>query len=145
MGCDTRWSHSYTSVPSFNPRTRMGCDRGQALRICSDKSVSIHAPAWGATDFVSRPELADNVSIHAPAWGATNVWDNMVVTDGFQSTHPHGVRPLWTCGNGLIICFNPRTRMGCDRNSRFDAYSYRGFQSTHPHGVRRIDGKFLHG
>jgi len=33
--------------------------------------VSIHAPAWGATqELLSKPEIID-VSIHAPAWGAT--------------------------------------------------------------------------
>ena len=33
--------------------------------------VSIHAPAWGATQFVSVCISACVVSIHAPAWGAT--------------------------------------------------------------------------
>ena len=34
--------------------------------------VSIHAPAWGATNTDTSLELATNVSIHAPAWGATS-------------------------------------------------------------------------
>ena len=88
-------------------------------------------------------EIKVKVSIHAPARGATssfNQWSKyaksfnprtrtgcdrpvlikrplMVV---FQSTHPHGVRPLperwaWT----LTRCFNPRTRTGCDLGGRF--------------------------
>ena len=33
--------------------------------------VSIHAPAWGATRIASVPNRHHTVSIHAPAWGAT--------------------------------------------------------------------------
>ena len=38
-------------------------------------SVSIHAPAWGATCQEQGWRHADGVSIHAPAWGATRVGD----------------------------------------------------------------------
>ena len=78
------------------------------------------------------------VSIHAPARGATqiNLW--CVIDDLFQSTHPHGVRPIVAVGisarsefqsthpHGVrlrtgvsvrkILSFNPRTRTGCDVN-----------------------------
>ncbi len=76
----------------------------------------------------------------------------------FQSTHPHGVRheSLPECDDSAG--FNPRTRMGCDKdlNSFCVRYevsihapawgatsglplhiSFDQFQSTHPHGVRR--------
>ena len=33
--------------------------------------ISIHAPAWGATDWAMANGYIDNISIHAPAWGAT--------------------------------------------------------------------------
>ena len=33
--------------------------------------VSIHAPAWGATEFAAYIDPIVIVSIHAPAWGAT--------------------------------------------------------------------------
>ena len=56
--------------PSFNPRTRVGCD--VKLRIVGVViAVSIHAPAWGATDESLKIYDAREVSIHAPAWGAT--------------------------------------------------------------------------
>ncbi len=32
----------------------------------------------------------------------------------FQSTHPQGVRPQSNIYLRLNICFNPRTRRGCD-------------------------------
>ena len=37
----------------------------------SHSSVSIHAPAWGATVGLVISAHAHGVSIHAPAWGAT--------------------------------------------------------------------------
>ena len=37
--------------PGFNPRTRVGCDVADAPSARTSVSVSIHAPAWGATEF----------------------------------------------------------------------------------------------
>ena len=87
-------SPSPRTTGSFNPRTRVGCDRvgmtalGWVFMFQSTHPrgvrllhgcfaahaglVSIHAPAWGATPAVYGilgPYL--RVSIHAPAWGAT--------------------------------------------------------------------------
>ncbi len=55
--------------------------------------VSIHAPAWGATQRLCRTAQITDVSIHAPAWGATQkYWRNI----------------------GLMCRFNPRARVGRD-------------------------------
>jgi len=78
----------------FNPRPRVGGDRitggdpssrktfqstpprggrhDDFIATCYRRSVSIHAPAWGATcwDRYKR-QVWIRVSIHAPAWGAT--------------------------------------------------------------------------
>jgi len=76
----------------FNPRARVGRDSDRQNN-CRQYPVSIHAPAWGATQSVeaasggrqfqsTRPRGArlrhgqgvlhgQGVSIHAPAWGAT--------------------------------------------------------------------------
>ena len=48
----------------------MGRDTELAAEIM-DGTVSIHAPAWGATEAVQRVAVMSDVSIHAPAWGAT--------------------------------------------------------------------------
>ena len=71
MGCDLR--HSKTSKPfrSFNPRTHMGCDYLDLETYNKRIDVSIHAPTWGATQSVLRPDAIQGVSIHAPTWGAT--------------------------------------------------------------------------
>ena len=34
--------------------------------------ISIHAPAWGATNLDSDATAIRAISIHAPAWGATH-------------------------------------------------------------------------
>ena len=82
--------------------------------------VSIHAPAWGATMVQRYTLYIRYVSIHAPAWGATEVQYWPYLDFMFQSTHPRGVR-LFTSGSITgHLCFNPRTRVGCDRQ-RMDA------------------------
>ena len=49
--------------------------RGERLDVYSfgfDRgNVSIHAPAWGATQAGAHVTVTFTVSIHAPAWGAT--------------------------------------------------------------------------
>ena len=166
-------------VKGFNPRTRMGCDAFLPFRVCLYSSVSIHAPAWGATKRSANLFHFAVVSIHAPAWGATYVYPRKNRFEQFQSTHPHGVRRIERKGhtpgfafqsthphgvrhgkNVLRLsaqCFNPRTRMGCDKILTCFATPYnvsihapawgatalssgqaraQEFQSTHPHGVR---------
>ena len=59
-----------------------------------EEQVSIHAPAWGATSSERRRPSLGRVSIHAPAWGATRHWTGSTTcSTRFQSTHPRGVRP----------------------------------------------------
>jgi len=72
MGCDESIADSQHKAISFNPRTRMGCDFNLVKNPCF-LSVSIHAPAWGAT--------------------ASKAFE--MLSSRFQSTHPHGVRPRW--------------------------------------------------
>ena len=99
----------------FNPRTRVGCDRGVTKMVEPVGLVSIHAPAWGATSLQQQLGLDKTVSIHAPAWGATSAkMSEMRDKVMFQSTHPRGVR-----------------RLPAGRHESPDR-----FQSTHPRGVR---------
>ncbi len=128
MGCDLhvffvhRLSHKFQSTHprgvrptpttpgttykfGFNPRTRVGCDQPLRLQEQHINSVSIHAPAWGAT--YNGTIVADSivVSIHAPAWGATFYKGSLSATyDAFQSTHPRGVRPGI---RRLTLCHHP--------------------------------------
>ena len=77
----------------FNPRARVGRDHRRTGSHAQRVTVSIHAPAWGATTTPARPLTHDQVSIHAPAWGATL---------------KHGLTP------GFTHSFNPRARVGRD-------------------------------
>ena len=81
----------------FNPRSRGGSDgliQRHFLRL-SIMSVSIRAPAWGATRGLSFPavfSVHDRVSIRAPAWGATTEGYSDITDWLFQSALPRGER-----------------------------------------------------
>ena len=136
--CDCACPADACAKCCFNPRTRVGCDGMTFYRSCVGggfqsthprrvrprgqhpadllRRVSIHAPAWGATDhwepvpdsgagFNPRTRVGCDadpssercpswfVSIHAPAWGATGTAATRTSgPHGFQSTHPRGVR-----------------------------------------------------
>ena len=86
--------NSSTFIPydqSFNPRTHTGCD-AELLLHGGRRGVSIHAPTRGAT---------------VPGWLAVSLLR-------FQSTHPHGVRPMAKAHRYRVTSFNPRTHTGCD-------------------------------
>ena len=57
------------------------------------RTVSIHAPAWGATSRNAYDATTCGVSIHAPAWGATNIVNASSSGARFQFTLPRGERP----------------------------------------------------
>ena len=40
-----------TDSINFNPRTREGCDPFQPFAFCNFRTISIHAPVKGATNF----------------------------------------------------------------------------------------------
>ena len=100
-------------------------------------TISIHAPAKGATALAERFKLQSEISIHAPAKGATGKLDGLAVDEDD---------------------FNPRTREGCDHRYQLAprhfqisihapakgatflqklSISLSKFQSTHPRRVRR--------
>ena len=151
------------TLPSFNPRTRVGCDTSPATIRCRSSAfqsthprgvrhcgkllargwivVSIHALAWGATAGAGAGLQHPAVSIHAPAWGATPPPPRRPrLISMFQSTHPRGVR---RCPRPSTLpnssSFNPRTRVGCDWCLTWRSLCDCGFQSTHPRGVRRAE------
>ena len=162
VGCDNGLHSYFRSCAGFNPRTRVGCDPLFSLNSIYTDSVSIHAPAWGATcpkspyharglcfnprtrvggDLCFTP-IAPNrlVSIHAPAWGATpvRVAANRVAAC-FNPRTRVGCDLKTTRKRPLEPCFNPRTRVGCDMGKEVEFSKDALFQSTHPRGVRRLD------
>ena len=136
VGSDTRVKSREGGYTYFNPRSRVGSDRIIQASLCA-QSISIHAPAWGATP------SGFNTRIHSR----------------FQSTLPRGERhtlPFFYHCN--LTNFNPRSRVGSDifhlsQSSdgflisihapawgatlhRFDPHHTAQFQSTLPRGER---------
>ena len=130
------YNKRYTLFQSTHPR---GVRPGEQVFELRSQTVSIHAPAWGATSRANTACWCSPVSIHAPAWGATSASARKAASVAvFQSTHPRGVRP---CGASRPARrwpgFNPRTRVGCDYSLCPASGWSRKFQSTHPRGVRQ--------
>ena len=105
--------------------------------VIFQRHVSIHAPAWGATMSFPYNSSSDIVSIHAPAWGATpEAWTSRER----DSVSIHA--PAWgaTFGPGAhgrnVDCFNPRPRVGGDPRRELDPSDLDLFQSTPPRGGR---------
>ena len=115
VGCDSLIRGAPSPVVSFNPRTRVGCDDAGRFELpylhgfqsTHPRGVRLAGSGQGAT--------GQQVSIHAPAWGATSC-------------------PL--CGTRPRHSFNPRTRVGCDTRPVGGSSLCVRFQSTHPRGVR---------
>ena len=115
-GCDSLITSCLGNTSRFNSRTREGCDSVVVVVLLHTSVVSIHAPGRGATGLnQGLPDYESVVSIHAPGRGATRM-----TTQSLQ----------------LNICFNSRTREGCDSTKAPDLIRTAGFQFTHPGGVR---------
>ncbi len=82
---------------------------------CFSLSISIHAPAWGATIISLEEALLASLFQSTHPHGVRLVIQNAVIYSKlFQSTHPHGVRHHLLFCPRIAADFNPRTRMGCD-------------------------------
>ncbi len=78
-------------------------------------TVSIHAPARGATASALCKPGRLPVSIHAPARGATRIRRiKAPLSVTFQSTRPRGARPWRRTNTCHRLRFNPRARAGRD-------------------------------
>ena len=136
VGRDARDLRRRRYRPHFNPRARVGRDRLCHL-VNLDLAISIHAPAWGATQAILWLNRKTQISIHAPAWGATSpvygvravpiisihapAWGATICTA--NRTHNINISihaPAWgatrPCQNGYGCSsdFNPRARVGRD-------------------------------
>ena len=148
VGCDVPTSKWRPCCPAcFNPRTRVGCD-ALTLACATAPQVSIHPPAWGATikpggrrpetGFKSQfqsthprgvrqvrllpfPRISLFQSTH-PRGVRLCARRRKPSLHLFQSTHPRGVRHDDSHpASSRSLCFNPRTRVGCDINPAFSS------------------------
>ena len=99
--------------------------------------ISIHAPAWGATQRLRPSCKKRSISIHAPAWGATAYHGEGVCADlYFNPRSRMGSDYITNLNRSVSRYFNPRSRMGSDDCVCAFACSVIAFQSTLPHGER---------
>ena len=128
--------HLYTS---FNPRTRVGCE-GLFEQKWGYRTVSIHAPVWGAKSEQNELTIQLDVSIHAPVWGAKLLscvlykkWRVSIHAPVWGANRIERRRLDWQSFNPRtrvgcestsvtrylgLFCFNPRTRVGCEKDGK---------------------------
>ena len=100
-------------------------------------SVSIHAPARGATSPVPAYFMCSFVSIHAPARGATNRSNPFIFpVSSFNPRSRTGSDLHEHNEHNHSKSFNPRSRTGSDLTSFHITFQHPLFQSTLPHGER---------
>ena len=121
----------------FNPRARAGRDDQCRTSTSADRSVSIHAPARGATVSDRAGMLGcSTVSIHAPARGATYAARRVADRELFQSTRPRGARRRRIARYvSHRVSIHAPARGATVSRRRTPAMSS-SFQSTRPRGAR---------
>ena len=142
---------------NFNPRTHVGCDHSlQPSMDWPRKFQSTHP--CGVRHYKGPKLIAiKSISIHAPMWGATIPINTTFLYPAFQSTHPCGVRqsllidihppyisihaPMWGATFHLrkqlrVYLISIHAPMWGATICRLPNGSTAGFQSTHPCGVR---------
>ena len=82
--------------------------------------------------------LVVEVSIHAPAWGATTRTSCKRFPRSFQSTPPHGGRPLRNHGKRRPVAVSIHAPAWGATSVMSTTASIIGFQSTPPHGGRLV-------
>ena len=137
VGCDPSPFHHPSSWWNFNPRTRVGCD----ISLASSQGLyyifqSTHPRGVRQLNH-KRLSVALEISIHAPAWGATQTCRLDISAHIFQSTHPRGVRPKLAAKQGNPLEFQSTHPRGVRRVPSSPTLYPALFQSTHPRGVRR--------
>ena len=105
---------TFTPIKNFNPRSREGSDV-KMLMSAVEGTISIHAPAKGATTACRAIIAVARISIHAPAKGATMYFAKF---EGMTKISIHapakGATFLRMVCKLMLTDFNPRSREGSD-------------------------------
>ena len=127
---------SATSITNFNPRSRVGSDF--MYRLLHQPSKNFNPRSRVGSDCISPVNgRKRTISIHAPAWGATKVPCPDLLQSIFQSTLPRGERRKmmrWKRNPKLFQSTLPR---GERHKLIFHKGHSQKFQSTLPRGERR--------
>ena len=120
----------------FQSTLPRGERQGELKKEISWFAVSIHAPAWGATQLLANWQPSSSVSIHAPAWGATRDRPPNSSSGAFQSTLPRGERRMLLFIGQIQLWFQSTLPRGERLNKPMTNDQMRKFQSTLPRGER---------
>ena len=99
----------------FNPRTHVGCDSSIGLMFILDLSFNPRTHVGCDLQIQNTFDLQSMFQSTHPRRVRLSILILILRFSRFQSTHPRRVRPLTTLGSIIIVCFNPRTHVGCDK------------------------------
>ena len=107
--------------------------------------ISIHAPQWGATKFVTR-RTSDRVNFNPRTPVGCDRPIRVCFRGGryFNPRTPVGCDSATSSRWQTTNNFNPRTPVGCDEGGAGTVGEGGKFQSTHPSGVRPSHIRFPH-
>ncbi len=132
---------SFHGLICFNPRPRMGGDVKSVGWVGDGEGVSIHAPAWGATERESE-RLRQELFQSTPPHGGRHLKGIFkYVAMVFQSTPPHGGRRqvVTRMHPGMVSIHAPA--WGATALWLTSLSVIPSFQSTPPHGGRHARGR----
>ncbi len=139
MGGDAISMLLFCGFMGFNPRPRMGGDFFHFFYFFYQVFQST-PPHGGRQHILPYGEYGNTVSIHAPAWGATEERQKVLYKTGSFNPRPRmGGDDREGRLENRPRSFNPRPRMGGDRLEENSMIYLRVFQSTPPHGGRPLD------
>ncbi len=81
-----------TEYNNFNPRSREGSDNNDCVRACRKRKFQSTLPRGERRPYYNTKPASKTISIHAPARGATAYLDKFLEDLAFQSTLPRGER-----------------------------------------------------
>ena len=124
----------------FNPRSRVGSDCRLTLPERLSR-ISIHAPAWGATDLINACNVADTFQSTLPRGERPATFPADTANDEFQSTLPRGERQQLARYKDWHDVFQSTLPRGERLLSEQAPARTSRFQSTLPRGERHIQGR----
>ena len=106
-------SHKFIGHLCFNPRSHMGSDAGYG-QVTADSGVSIHAPTWGATQFISCIESTTRFNPRSHMGSDRGQVSAYFGSRSFNPRSHMGSDVLFLLLSLLLVSFNPRSHMGSD-------------------------------
>ena len=130
MGCDDAGLKGNRAVIEFQFTHPRGVRRVPIAADAHVGKVSIHAPRGVRLSTLSPANTAPPFQFTHPR-GVRHIGSTTALTLNilFQFTHPRGVRPKAIIDYWKKLCFNSRTRVGCDSSAFPRSISTSGFNS----------------